>query len=106
MEHNDVLTEDNLAHLPNYHAKWIDQIRKALWAANAQGIELKLSRSDYQLARIIGKGVRLVLYPHRSTSGNYHVRIRNENSSNKALAWAIVEASELNISLKCRIALT
>jgi len=47
---------------------------------------LEWSRADYEAFTYVEPGVRLVFYPHRTSAGNYHIRIRDGNSKDAALA--------------------
>lgn len=56
---------------------------------------------QYQTAKIVGDGVKLVIYPHKSTAGNYHLRIRDENSKDPVKALAIANALDVDSGFSC-----
>ena len=76
--------------------------RKYVWAGDLQvarefcdrhGFSLVLSDAQYQIAKIIGHGVKLVIYPHTTTSTrNQHLRVRNEGGANPELAQLTMAA--------------
>lgn len=47
----------------------------------------------WQLFKFKCDGVCLVFYPHKSTAGNRHVRVRDENSTNRGLAETLMRRS-------------
>lgn len=55
------------------------------------GLDLIESKADYQTAKIKGEGVCIVIYPHKTSAGNYHLRLRDENSKNKERAFQIMK---------------
>lgn len=58
---------------------------KRFCKANRYAFEAReLNAPTYQLARITGSDFRMVAYPHKTSAGNYHIRIRDEGSKNKA----------------------
>lgn len=64
-------------------APWKGTLEKAYAFCDANGLELYGSDAPYQVAVIKGDGVQLLLYPHKSTTMNYHLRIRDEGSSHE-----------------------
>jgi hypothetical protein len=51
------------------------------------GGELTWSTHDYEAFRFVAPGVRLIFYPHRTSStGNISIRVRDSGSSNTKLA--------------------
>lgn len=60
-----------------------------------------LSNAKYQIAKIKGDGVQLVLYPHKTTAGNHHIRIRDENSKDPKKALAIADALDKTAGFNC-----
>lgn len=71
-------------------------VERALKAAQANGCELFLSDAAYQVAKIVGPGVKLVIYPHRYTSGQ-GLRIRDEASADKAKALEVMKATGIGM---------
>lgn len=74
---------------------WRESINVLKAFAEKLGLTVELrnpSCPEYQLARLTCDGVRLIAYPHKTTAGNHHVRIRNEHSKNVAKATEIMKA--------------
>lgn len=65
--------------------------------AEQNGCKLYLTDAAYQVAKIIGEDVKLVIYPHRLGSGGRSLRIRNEGSANRAKADGLMHASGFGI---------
>lgn len=67
--------------------KWqfaLDHISKTL---TPYGFTVERSFSDYEIAKVTGHGVSLVVYPHTvSSTRNQHVRIKNNGSKDRQLA--------------------
>lgn len=84
------LTRAGFKRLPNKalrdHLAWSDDLAVARDVCAELGLQLSLTDADYQVAKITGEGVRLVIYPHKTTAGHRHLRVRNENSTNPARA--------------------
>lgn len=59
------------------------------------------SAPTYQVAKFRTEGVSLVIYPHKTSAGNYHLRVRNENSKNKELAAWIMRDLYKESGLNC-----
>ena len=89
------MSESKTTKLTKDQKKWSESIRMLKSFAEKLGFEIELRNPcapEYQLARLTCKGVRLVAYPHRTTAGNYHIRIRNEQSKDIAKATEIMKA--------------
>jgi len=68
---------------------WHDVINECQSFATARGLkcEVRDPRSpQYQICRLTGDGVRLVVYPHRAPGMHYVARARDENSRDKDAA--------------------
>lgn len=77
---------------PFWHAShWRDDLSIAEKVAAEAGCKIEAATADYQTAKLIGDGVRLVIYPHKTSAGNRHLRVRDENSSDKARAMDIAQ---------------
>ena len=48
------------------------------------------SDHDYEIATIKGEGLSLVIYPHKTTAGHRHARVRNNNSKNTVRAREVI----------------
>lgn len=72
---------------------WLEVIARMEAFAAAEGLACELRNPgtpEYQIVRLTGEGVRLIVYPHTTRStGNQHARVRTENSTD------LVRAAEL-----------
>jgi hypothetical protein len=83
------------------HWCWADDLKIADGFAQAYGLTLQLTDADYQVAKLVGRGVRLVLYPHKTSAGHHHLRVRDENSSDKALAQKLMALLDYAAGFNC-----
>jgi len=59
------------------------------------GGEVKPGEHDYQAFVYQAPGLRLIFYPHKTTAGNYHIRVRAEGKADpKQLEAAIFALAE------------
>jgi hypothetical protein len=86
------LTVPMLNDLPEFHKKWRSEIQTAIVVSEQHDCHVHLSRHDHQVVKILGPGIQLVLYPHRTSSKNYRIRVRNESSKDPAAALRVAEA--------------
>lgn len=73
---------------------WAKEKKIASAYCKANGYELVESKADYQVAKIKTDGVCIVIYPHKTSAYNYHLRLRNEGSKDIDKAYRIM--SELD----------
>jgi hypothetical protein len=84
-------------------AKWLNEREREIeWAkgfvakvAESNGFELEMRNPDapqYQLAKITGPGFCMIVYPHKTSCGNHHMRIRDQGSQDKEAYRKAVEA--------------
>lgn len=60
---------------------WRDELALAYAFAMREGLTFELRAAAYQVARLTGDGVRILIYPHKTKStGNVSLRVRDENS--------------------------
>lgn len=73
------------------HYVWACDLLVAHQFSLDYGLDLVLATADYQVAKLIGEDVKLVIYPH-TTKGtrNQHLRVRDEGSKNKTRAQALM----------------
>lgn len=71
-------------------------MERVLNVARENGCDMFLSSAEYQIAKIVGQGVKLVIYPHRYRSG-VGLRIRDEASGDKDRALAVMKATGLGM---------
>lgn len=83
-----------MATLTKEQKKWSVEIAILREFAEREGLSVELRNPvhpEYQIARLTGEGVRLVVYPHTvSSTRNRHARVRNENSKDKSKAESIL----------------
>ena len=63
--------------------------------------ELNWADADYQAFIFRGPDVTLVFYPHKTSAGNYHLRVRNQNSKNKEKAVALMRRLDKATGSSC-----
>ncbi len=83
--------------------EWLTVKNRVQDFATINGLTVEFRNPNYptfQIAALRGEGVRLVVYPHTTTTtGNKHARIRNEGSTNPALARSLMIASGFSIKI-------
>ena len=65
------------------------------------GLRVERSEHAYEVWRINGEGVSLIVYPHRTSAGHYHLRIRNNGSQDKGRARALLESLDNAAGYNC-----
>jgi hypothetical protein len=68
--------------------------------ANDGGL-LEWSMHDYQAFTYKGDGVSLVFYPHKTSALNYHLRVRDNGSKNKAKANRLMKKLDDGTGYNC-----
>jgi hypothetical protein len=91
IEHMEPLAVPMLNNLPDYHKQWRSEIQTAIIVSERHSCHVHLSRHDHQVVKIIGPGIQLVLYPHRTSARNYHIRVRDEASKDVDATRALVK---------------
>lgn len=71
---------------------WQDVIDEARAIVQQNDILVESSEHDYEIATIKGEGVSLVIYPHKTTAGHHHARVRNNNSKNPSRARDVINS--------------
>ena len=67
----------------------------------SEGGEMEESPHDYQCFTFKTGDVSLVFYPHRTTSRNYHIRVRDQGSKNKPEANRIMRMLDEGAGYNC-----
>ncbi len=80
---------------------WSHDLEIAYRIAAENDSKLYRATDAYVVARVIGHGVRLALYPHRTTAGNYHLRVRDEASKDARKALAVADALDRGAGFNC-----
>lgn len=57
---------------------------------------LTWSNADYQAFQYQTEGVKIIFYPHKTSSGNYHIRVRDGGSKDKIRAQAIMDVMQFD----------
>lgn len=71
---------------------WQREFDWATKICSKHGCEVERSTAQYEIAKVKGNGVSLVIYPHRTTSGHYHVRVRDNGSKDRQSAGSVMAA--------------
>lgn len=71
---------------------WADEMRWAEIILTPLGCTVERSMADYEIAKVKGEGVSLVIYPHRTTALNHHARVRDNGSKDKVKAADVMRA--------------
>ncbi len=69
---------------------WPKEKRQLEKFCRERGLELTEGTAAYQTAKIKADGVCIVVYPHKVSTGNRHLRVRNEHSKNEQAAYDIM----------------
>lgn len=65
------------------HYKWAAELELLYDFAKREKLKLELVTAEYQVAKLSGTDVRILIYPHRTQgTGNRHLRVRDEHSVN------------------------
>lgn len=71
---------------------WKQEIEWAARICSQLGCEVERSTADYEIAKVKGSGVSLVIYPHKTTAGHHHARVRDNGSKNRLQAGRVMAA--------------
>jgi len=71
---------------------WAQEVDWATQICGQLGCLVERSAADYEIAKVKGDGVSLVIYPHKTTAGHYHVRVRDNGSKNPEQAARVMAA--------------
>ena len=69
-----------------YNKHYKDEFKMAETILQPYAGSLTWSEIDYEAFRFVSPEVTLIFYPHMTSSLNYHLRVREQNSKNKELA--------------------
>ena len=70
------------------------EIKMAQSILSDQPGTVRLSKYDHEVARYVEPGLTLIFYPHRTTAGNYHLRVRPSVYTKRALDLCAMLADE------------
>lgn len=71
---------------------WQNEVDLAVAICTPFGCVVERSPHDYEIATVRGDGVQLVIYPHRTTAGHHHARVRDNGSKDKIAARTVMLA--------------
>lgn len=71
---------------------WKDEIGYAEIICAPLGCIVARSLHQYEIATVKGEGVQLLIYPHKTSAGHHHARIRDNGSKDKERAKAVMRA--------------
>lgn len=69
--------------------------------ANAHECSVAISRHQYEIWRVDSGKVSLIVYPHRTSAGHYHLRVRNNGSKDKTKATEIMDRLDRDSGANC-----
>lgn len=74
-------------------AVWSKELDLAFAFAQREGLTFNLCSAPYQVAKLTGEGVRILIYPHKTKStGHISLRVRDENSADRERADRLMSA--------------
>lgn len=71
---------------------WKRDFMKAQRRLDGLGGTLEWSHHAYEAMRWIAPGLTLIFYPHRTTAGNYHLRVRKGACTDRELLREAIHA--------------
>jgi hypothetical protein len=71
---------------------WQTEIDQATAICAPLGCTVAISMHDYEIATVKGDGLQLVIYPHKTSAGNHHARVRDNGSKNRLFARRVMAA--------------
>ncbi|HHX6267731.1 TPA: hypothetical protein ACVGI0_006074 [Pseudomonas aeruginosa] len=84
-----------------YRKFYMREFQQAEKVMKGRGGRLEWSQHDYQAFTYFEPGVSLVSYPHKTTAGNRHLRVRDQGSKNKTLAAQLMVALDSRAGHTC-----
>ncbi|KMW48113.1 hypothetical protein DEE91_00885 [Ralstonia pickettii] len=63
--------------------------------------ELAWGVHDYEAMTFASADVRLIFYPHKTSAGNYHLRIRDQASKDKERAQSLMDRLQIGSGHSC-----
>lgn len=81
--------------------EWGAELTMAEEVARVFGGEVSTTDAAHQVAKIVGADFRVVIYPHRTSARNYHLRVRDEGSKNRQAAERLMIALDHAAGFNC-----
>ncbi len=82
---------------------WDENLTEWRESVKPFGCEIKRSTAAYEIAKVIGPGVALIIYPHKSSRGHHAARVRNNNSKDIELSRQVIAALKLWCKEDCHL---
>lgn len=83
---------------------WSDEFGWATEICSLLGCTVERSQARYEIAKVKGEGVSLVIYPHKTTAGNHHARVRDNGSKSPEIASRVMIALDKGEGLPEKLA--
>ncbi len=80
---------------------WQDEYDVAALVLKEEPGALEWATDDYVAFRYREPDVRIVFYPHRTSAGHYHLRIRDEGSKDKRRFATLAESLYVGSGFSC-----
>lgn len=84
-----------------YRKLYREEFDLASAALKGRDGSLEWSEVDYIAFVWSGPTVCIVFYPHKTSAGNYHIRVRDQGSKDKALAVKIMDELDSAAGYNC-----
>lgn len=81
--------------------KWQEEYDLAATALAGEPGELVWATDQYVAFRYIEPSVRIVFYPHKTTRGHYHIRVRQESCGDRERAVALMQRLDRSVPGWC-----
>lgn len=85
--------------MPDRRHPWQDEIDWATTICAALSCTVEISTADYEIAKVKGPGVSLVIYPHKTSARNHHARVRDNGSKDKRAADRVMQSLHDGVGL-------
>ena len=84
------------------YRKWYsDEYRIAKEVLAHEHGKLEWSKNDYEAFRFTSEHLVLIFYPHKTSAGNYHLRVRDQHSKNRIHAFQLMRRLDRAAGYNC-----
>ena len=84
-----------------YRKLYAEEFGLARGILAAYGGTFEWSKHDYQAFTYEKQGVKLVFYPHKTTAGNHHLRVRDQGSKDHVQAKKLLSLLDKGAGFNC-----
>lgn len=84
-----------------YKTHWQKELRLAKRILKDENVAILEFWRDYICFKILGDGFRIVVYPHKTSAHNYHLRVRGEAVKNESEADRIMSKLNAGSGFNC-----